>query len=235
LRPALGEHGGIVFVPAGALASVPWNMLPDFRGRPVSVSPSASSWLAASRLAGADERPPPARPPFLVAGPDLAHAAVEVAQIASIYPGCRPLTAELATVGSTLHGLDGAVLAHVAAHGYHDRENFLFSRLELADGPLMAYDIEQLATAPRQVVLSACDVGQALVRPGEEILGFTAALLYIGTATVISSVARVADEAAVRVMTAYHRALAAGARPAVALARAGLTEPYSPFVCFGCG
>ncbi|HUB39521.1 MAG TPA: CHAT domain-containing protein [Streptosporangiaceae bacterium] len=235
LRPALAEHGGIVFVPAGALASIPWNMLPDFRGRPVSVAPSASSWLAAWRLAGADEPPLPGRPPFLVAGPDLAHAAAEVAQIASIYPGCRPLTADQATVGSTLHGLDGAALAHVAAHGYHDRENFLFSRLELADGPLMAYDIQQLAAAPRQVVLSACDVGRVVVRPGEEILGFTAALLYIGTATVVSSVARVADEAAVAVMTAYHRALATGARPAVALARAGLTEPYSPFVCFGCG
>jgi hypothetical protein len=235
LRPALGAHGGVVFVPAGALASIPWNMLPDFRGRPVSVSPSASSWLATWRLAGAGERPLPDRPPVLVAGPDLAHAAVEVAQIASIYPGCRPLTADLATVGSTLHGLDGAALAHVAAHGYHDRENFLFSRLELADGPLMAYDIQQLAAAPRQVVLSACDVGQAVVRPGEEILGFTAALLYIGTATVISSVARVADDAAVRIMTAYHHALAGGAKPAVALARAALTEPYSPFVCFGCG
>jgi hypothetical protein len=235
LRPVLGEHGGVVFVPAGVLASIPWNMLPDFRGRPVTVSPSASSWLAAWRLRCAREQRSPDRPPFLVAGPDLAHAAAEVAQIASIYPGCRPLFAAEATVGSTLNGLDGAALAHVAAHGYHDRENFLFSRLELADGPLMAYDIQQLATAPRQVVLSACDVGRAVVRPGEEILGFTAALLYIGTATVISSVARVADDATARVMTAYHRGLAAGARPAAALANAALIEPRSPFVCFGCG
>jgi CHAT domain-containing protein len=52
---------------------------------------------------------------------------------------------------------------------------------------------------------------------------------------VISSVARVPDAAAVGLMTAYHRALAAGAMPAVALAKAALTEPYSPFVCFGCG
>jgi hypothetical protein len=234
LRPALGEHGGIVFVPAGGLASIPWSMLPDFRGRPVTVSPSASSWLAAWRRGCADEQAPPAGPPLLVAGPNLAHAAGEVAQIASIYPGCHLLTADMATVGSTLHGLDGAALAHVAAHGYHDRENFLFSRLELADGPLMAYDIQQLAAAPRQVVLSACDVGQAVVRPGEEILGFTAALLYIGTATVISSVARVADDASARVMTAYHRALVTGTKPAAALAEATLTEPYSPFVCFGC-
>lgn len=35
-----------------ALAGVPWGMLPGLRGRPVTVCPSASSWLAAWRAAG---------------------------------------------------------------------------------------------------------------------------------------------------------------------------------------
>jgi CHAT domain-containing protein len=134
-----------------------------------------------------------------------------------------------------LHALDGAALAPLAAHGHHDRENVLFSRLDLVDGPLMAYDIQQLTAAPRQVVLSACDVGRTVVRPGEEILGFTAALLYVGTATVISSVTRVADDGAASIMTGYHQALRSGARPAEALATAALAEPVSPFVCFGSG
>ena len=99
----------------------------------------------------------------------------------------------------------------------------------------MAYDIQRLAAAPRHVVLSSCDVGRTVIRPGEEILGFTAALLYIGTASVISSVTRVADASAVNLMIAYHRLLAAGARPAEALAEAALVEPFSPFVCFGGG
>jgi tetratricopeptide (TPR) repeat protein len=232
LRPWLGD-GGVVIVPTGTLASIPWNMLADLRGRPVTVCPSASSWLAASRRAPPGPRG--AAPPLLVAGPDLAHAAGEVTEIAKIYPGCRPLLAEAATVGATLRGLDGTPLAHLAAHGHHDRENFLFSRLDLADGPLMAYDIQQLAAAPRQVILSACDVGRSVVRPGEELLGFSAALLHVGTATVISSVARVADDAAVGIMTGYHRGLAAGARPARALAEAVLSEPFSPFICFGAG
>ncbi len=284
LRSSLGD-GGVVLVPAGALAGIPWSLLPDLRGRPVTVCPSASSWLAAWRcsrpargpvtglqpppeartadalFAGSPSPgspshgspspgslaavslsagppsagPPSAGPPLLVAGPDLAHATPEVTEIAKIYPGSRPLFGEAATVSVALSGLDGAPLAHLAAHGHHDRENFLFSSLDLADGPLMAYDIQQLAAAPRQVVLSSCDVGRAVVRPGEEILGFTAALLYIGTATVISSVTRVPDDAAVGVMTGYHRALAAGARPAEALAGAALAEPLSTFVCFGSG
>jgi hypothetical protein len=233
LRGLLGD-GGAVIVPTGVLASIPWNMLPDLRGRPVTVCPSASSWLAAWR-----RRPPaplpPAGPPLLIAGPDLAHAASEVAAIAKIYPGCRPLAAGAATVSAALRGLDGTSLAHLAAHGHHERENFLFSRLDLADGPLMAYDLQQLAAAPRQVVLSACDVGRSVVRPGEELLGFTAALLYIGAATVISSVARVDDDAAAGIMTGYHRRLAAGARPAQALAEAVGQERVSPFVCFGSG
>ena len=98
----------------------------------------------------------------------------------------------------------------------------------MADGPLMAYDIQRLAAAPRHVVLSSCDVGRTVTRPGEEILGFTAALLYIGTATVISSVTRVADAGAVSLMTAYHRLVAAGARPAEALAEATLHRAVQP-------
>jgi tetratricopeptide (TPR) repeat protein len=234
LRSWLGDDG-VVFVPAGELASIPWSVLPDLRGRPVTVSPSASAWLAAwlSGLAAAERPQAPA--PLLVAGPDLEHAAGEVTDIARSYTGCRPLLAERATVSATLHALDGAPLAHLAAHGHHERENFLFSRLDLADGPLMAYDIQQLASAPRHVVLSSCDVGRTVIRPGEEILGFTAALLYIGTASVISSVTRVADASAVNLMIAYHRLLAAGTRPAKALAEAALVEQFSPFVCFGGG
>ena len=140
-----------------------------------------------------------------------------------------------ATVRAALQALDGAPLAHLAAHGHHDQENFLFSRVDLADGPLMAYDIQQLTAAPRHVVLSSCDVGRTVVRPGEEILGFTAALLYIGTATVTASVTRVGDDDAVGMMTAYHRLLAAGTRPAEALAAATAGDPFSPFVCFGAG
>jgi tetratricopeptide (TPR) repeat protein len=234
MRRLLGD-AGVVIVPTGPLACVPWNMIQDLRGRPVTVCPSASSWLTAWRRRPPSRPVPDAAPPLLIAGPDLAHASAEVTAIAKIYPGSRPLLAESATVSATLLGLDGSPLAHLAAHGHDERENFLFSRLDLADGPLMAYDIQQLTAPPCQVILSACDVGRSVVRPGEELLGFTAALLYIGTTTVIASVARVADDAAVGVMTTYHQRLTAGARPAEALAAAAAAEPVSPFVCFGAG
>jgi tetratricopeptide (TPR) repeat protein len=246
LVPVVGDDG-LVIVPVGALASVPWSMLPTLRGRPVTVSPSASSWLAAwhasarpvspasTAVPGESLAPQPAGAPVLVAGPGLVHAIPEITELAVAYPGSRPLAGAGATVDATLRSLDGASLAHLAVHGHHDHDNVLFSSLDLADGPLMAYDVQRLATAPRQVVLSACDVGRSVVRPGDEVLGFTAALLHIGTATVISSVTRVADEITPGIMTAYHRALRDGSRPAEALAAACAREPLSPFVCFGAG
>ena len=106
LRGALGD-GGIVFVPAGPLAGIPWGLLPDLRGRPVTVCPSASSWLAAWRKGQATTDPAPNRPPLLLAGPDLEYAAREVTEIARSYraaarcsrsrprwaPRCGPWTA----------------------------------------------------------------------------------------------------------------------------------------------
>jgi CHAT domain-containing protein len=237
VAPLLASVGDdrLVLAPPGVLAGIPWGLLPGLRGRPVTVCPSASSWLAAWRRAQTSPASLPGATPLLVAGPNLVHAPQEVHEIAKIYPGCQPLTAEKATVEATLRGLDGAWLAHLAAHGYQEPENVLFSKLELADGPLIAYDIQRLAVAPRQVILSACDVGRAIVRPGEEVLGFTAALLHLGTTNVIASVTRVADDISSSLMTAYHYALKADTRPAEALASATEAEPLNPFVCFGAG
>jgi tetratricopeptide (TPR) repeat protein len=231
LEPLMGLVGDldVVLVPTGALSAVPWGLLPGLRGRPVTVTPSPSAWLA-SKLGE-----PPVSRPLLVAGPGLEHASAEVVALAEIYPEALVLQGEDATVEATLKALDGSTSVHLAAHGHHEQENVLFSRLDLVDGPLMAYDIHQLGAAPEHVVLSACDVGQTVVRTGDEILGFTAALLYSGCKTVVSSVARVDDHAAASAMVTYHRALTQCYAPARALADASLTEPLVPLVCFGRG
>jgi tetratricopeptide (TPR) repeat protein len=234
LRAELGDRPAVLV----SVAAVPWGLLPDLRGRPVTTVPSASSWLAARRSRQRWLRRPAgatARPAVLVAGPNLAHAEAEVAAIGGIRPSSTTLVAGRATVEATLRALDGAPVAHLATHGQHQRENVLFSRLELVDGPLMAHDLQGLASPPGHVVLSACEVGQAVVRPGEEALGFSLALLHAGTPTVVASLSRVVDEAAVGLMTAYHRGLVGGAEPAQALAAAGRDGPPLPFVCLGAG
>jgi CHAT domain-containing protein len=136
--------------------------------------------------------------------------------------------------------LDGAGLAHVAAHGAFRVDNPLFSSLQLADGPLTVYDLEGLARAPRTLVLSACDSGLSGVRPGDELMGLAGALFALGTGSLVASVIPVPDAATRELMVAFHQRLQAGLPVAAALAGAqvavGRDVPVAAsFVCFGAG
>jgi tetratricopeptide (TPR) repeat protein len=227
ILPIVGDRD-LVVVPTGGMLTAPWSVLPGCAGRPVTVAASATSWLAAGT------RPASTGPVALVAGPGNDRAETEVRRIAELYPGAVVLTAAAATAGATAAAVDGVRLAHVAAHGRHQAENALFSALELVDGPLMGYDLQQLKAPPQVAVLSTCDLGLSDVRPGDESIGMTTALIAAGTVTVIASVTRVADDVAMRVMTALHRELVRGTGPAAALAAAAGTE-LTGFVCFGAG
>jgi CHAT domain-containing protein len=125
-----------------------------------------------------------------------------------------------------------ARIAHVAAHGVHQVENPLFSSLRLADGPLFAHELDQTARTPDHVVLSACELGLATIRPGDEALGLASVLVRLGTRSVLAGVARVGDELAEQTMADYHARLAGGADSAAALADA-VAGRRVPFVCFG--
>lgn len=229
---ALIGDGPVLVVPTFALGAVPWTLLPGLRGRPLSVAPSATSWLAARA------RPAVTGPPVFAVGPGVPRGGTEVAAAAQTWPTPTVLTGAAATGSAVLAAAARSRLLHVAAHGVHEVDNPLFSSLQLADGPLFGYDLPRAAALPTHVVLSACDLGLAEVRPGDEALGMTSALLVGGVASVVAGVARVGDEVAAAAMVAYHRCLATGRSPAVALATAlaGLDEATpAPLVCFGAG
>ncbi len=97
----------------------------------------------------------------LVAGPDLGTGGAEVPVLAAAYPAATVLGGGTATAEDVLAALDGAWLAHVAAHGTFRADNPLFSALRLDDGPLIVHDLERLRRAPYRLVLSACDSGVA--------------------------------------------------------------------------
>ncbi|MFG2054530.1 CHAT domain-containing protein [Micromonospora sp. NPDC048930] len=241
--PLVGDRE-LVVVPTGLLLTTPWHALPACASRPVTAAPSVAVWLAARRRRPAGH--PTGRPPTgpsaaqpeavtVVAGPGIHRGEAEARAVASLHPGAAVLTGPDATPAATLAAIAGARLAHVAAHGQHQTENALFSTLELAGGPLLGYDVQALPVAPRTVVLSCCDLGLTDVRHGDEALGMPTALLAAGTATVVASVCRVADEAAMEIMVAYHRAVVAGRPPAAALAQAVRADQPPGFVCFGAG
>jgi tetratricopeptide (TPR) repeat protein len=217
----------VVIVPHSRLAWIPWPLLPPLRGRPVTVSPSAEAWWRAV------QKPATSGPALIAAGPRLARADDEVKAIAELYPDAQLVPAGQSDPEAVLRGLDGASVAHLAAHGHHEPDNVLFSRLDFGLGPLNAYELLGLEQPPGHVVLSSCDLGRSTVEVGNETLGFTAALLHAGTSTVVSSLAKVPDEMAAEMMVEYHRRCAAGANPAEALAVVGEQYPWHPFVAFG--
>ncbi|XVS64933.1 CHAT domain-containing protein [Actinosynnema sp. CA-299493] len=224
--PLGGLIGGreLVVVPTGDLYAVPWNTLPSLHGRPIVVAPSATAWLNATSARTSATRV------VLVAGPNLPEVVGEVSGLRGTYPDAVMAEA----VSDVLAALDGARLAHIAAHGEHVADNALFSRLELADGPLFAHEAARLRTAPEQVVLAACSLALSHIRPGDEALGFAGALLASGSRTVVAAVNQVGDRAAAMTMGAFHKLLADGKPVSHALAEAIAADPLRrPFVCFG--
>jgi len=240
LTDILGDRP-LVVVPTGPLRSTPWSLLPGCRDRPVTVAPSAAIWLRAARRPR--ERSGDGRV-VLVCGPGLGGAAAEIDELATSYPRAVRLDGPRASVEATLAALDGADVAHVAAHGRLRRDNPLFSALELADGPLTVYDLERLSDAPRLVLLPACQSGVGSELAGDEVMGLTAALFALGARTAVATVVPVPDEATRPLMVAMHDGLRAGLPAAFALARAQAgSDPDDPialataggFVCYGAG
>ena len=197
----LGD-GPVVVVPAGQMGPVPWTLMPSLRDRPVSVAPSAFTWLRAHR-----RQPPVQRRVALVAGPRLATGGAEVAQLRDRYPDSVLLGRGSATAGDVLRALDGAWLAHIAAHGTFRADNPLFSSIQLDDGPLTVHDFERLGQAPYRMILSSCDSGVAAPVGADELLGLVSSLVPLGAAGIVASIVPVNDRAAVPVMLALHDAL----------------------------
>ena len=207
----LGD-GPVIVIPPGRLQAVPWTLMPSLHDRPVTVAPSALTWARARH-----KRPPADRRVALVVGPGLVTDGAEVAQLHSQYPESVMLGHGSATAEHVLGALDGAWLAHIAAHGTFRADNPMFSSLRLDDGPLTVHDFERLARAPYWLVLSSCDSGVAAPVGADELLGLVSSLVPLGATGIVASVVPVNDEAAVPVMLALHDALQGGATMADAL------------------
>ncbi|GAA3794980.1 hypothetical protein GCM10022226_12860 [Sphaerisporangium flaviroseum] len=234
-----------VIVPSGALHTLPWPVLPPFRGRPLCVASSAGTWLAAaSRLPGHLSHGDGGAAVAAVAGPGLHHAEAEAAMVVRAYreaphrprqDPARAVTAARvgANTGDVLEALGHAEVLHVAAHGYFCARSPLLSSVALDDGPLMAYDLLGLPRSPWLVVLSACDGGMAHAPVDGAPLGLAGAFLEQGTACVIAGLVPVRDDEALTLMTLFHALLISGHTPAEALATAGEKTGVLGFACFG--
>ncbi|CAL9652221.1 CHAT domain-containing protein [Streptomyces sp. enrichment culture] len=138
--------------------------------------------------------------------------------------GPTVLEGDKARVPTVLRELDGAALAHIAAHGTFRADSPLFSSLRMADGPLIVHDFERLDRSPYRIILPCCDTARFASVGADELLGLVTALLPLGTAGVVACTAPVSDAAVVPLMLALHKGLDAGLSLAEALrdARASL-------------
>lgn len=199
-------------------------MLPTLATRAVTVAPSVTRWC----------RPPPARPVEQVGvlvGPGLRRVEEESAGVADAWraPGTTVAVTPVATSRDVAEAFARPGIVHVAAHGTHEEQNPMFSSLRMADGPVFVHEIPRAAAT--HAVLSACDVGQSRVYPGDEPLGLTAALLALGVGSVVAAVSPLPDDVAADALARYHRALAGGEAAAEALARVRTEVPGSEVLC----
>ncbi len=215
--PGAAEAGGVVVAPTESLHAVPWSCLPGLAGAPVHLVRSGASWLAARSHRA--HRPPKSvdQPEVFVTGPGVRpveRALEHRARAPAVAFGAE------ATVARTLELLDGAGVAHVAAHGSFRADNPLLSSLRLHDGDLTVYDLEGLGQPPQLVVLAACHSAAAQVLPGNQLLGVAHALLGMGTAGVVATTLPTPDAETAVLMDALHTHLAAGLDAGAALLRA---------------
>ena len=226
----LGDRSSVLSPPP-SLQATPWGCLPSLAHRSFVVTASASTWLSPGVTAMTG-------PPTLVAGPNLQLADAEVDLVASIHPTAARFHSDTSNCAGVLARLEGSSLAHIASHGSFTADHPMLSGLELADGRLTAYDIERLAQPPSLFVISACHGGLSAAKPGEELMGFTSALIGLGVSNVIASGVPVPDdERTLSFIEVLHRHLAAGAPPpeALAAARASCDDwlVAGAYTCFG--
>jgi CHAT domain-containing protein len=155
----------------------------------------------------------------LARGPGLASDGAEIPMVAKMYDDVTVLDGGAATAEKVLYALDGAWLAHIAAHGTFRADSPLFSALHMHDGPLTVYDFEQLRRAPYRLILSSCDSGVLAPTGANELLGLVSSLLPLGTAGIVAAVVPLNDQAVVPLMVDLHRHLRAGQTLAEAVYR----------------
>jgi CHAT domain-containing protein len=195
-----------VIAPHAELHYLPFAALLGREGRflvqryEVAVTPSASVWLTlGERSTGRAATGILAFAPR----PDVLPASrQEVAAIARL-AGAAVLTGGAATESAFRREAGSRRVLHLATYGVLNKQNPLFSFVELApggdqDGRLEVHEVFGLHVAADLVVLSACQTGLgsgalADVPPGDDWVGLTRAFLHAGAKYVVATLWPVDD------------------------------------------
>jgi len=193
----------------------------------VMVTPSASVWLALGAR-------PPRRSSSGVLGlaprPDALPASrAEMAAVGGLR-GATLVVGSRATEALLRREAPGRRVIHLATYGVLNKQNPLFSYVELASsgadgGALEVHEVFGLDLSADLVVLSACQTGLASgalgdVPAGDDWIGLSQAFLTAGAARVIATLWPVQDQASATLMERFYREYRVGSDPGRALAAA---------------
>ncbi|WP_162233040.1 CHAT domain-containing protein [Nostocoides japonicum] len=229
VRPWGSSERGLVVVCSGALAVLPWSGLPSLADRPLTVARSTTAYVRGSM------RSAPVSRVDVAVGPGIPHPDAEAAAVREAWASHRARVHDEQTAEGLLASFGSAEVVHVAAHGHHEAMSPLFSTLDLHGGPLFAHELQPAGVRSSHVFLSACELGAATLRPGDEPLGFTSALLALGARSVVAATTPVPHEVATAVATRCHELVAAGypVGEALAVAVASSDRLAMAFSAFG--
>jgi CHAT domain-containing protein len=225
----IAPHAELHYLPFAALLASPSGpdayLVQRYR---LSFTPSASVWLRLHARAQSPVSGVLALAPRVEALPGSAE---EVAAIGRLFGSrARVLVGDQASKRALREAAPGQSVIHLATYGVLNKDNPLFSFVELTpqggdDGRLEVHEVFGLQLRARLVVLSACQTALgagalADVPPGDDWVGLVQAFLFAGASNVMATLWPVQDRATADLMTRFYSALAAGRPEAEALAEA---------------
>lgn len=223
-RLVLAPHAELHYLPFAALLDSAKQFL--IQRYEVTTTPSASVWLALS------DRPQRAGEGVLALAPrpDELPASRREAIAIERFTDARVLIGSTATESAFRRDAPGRRVLHLATYGILNKNNPLFSFVQLEagdgqDGRLEVHEVFGLGLSADLVVLSACQTGLGSgalsdVPAGDDWVGLARAFLHAGAGNVVATLWPVDDWATAALMERFYERYSAGAEPVRALAAA---------------
>jgi hypothetical protein len=205
----------LIWLPTGALGLLPLGLAADPQSDrrlsdayEIVYAPSLNALaIAQGRIA----TPMPAPTALVVgdAGSGLPYAAVEEAVVGAHFPGASTVLGDTSSQ-AVLAALPDKTYWHFATHGSFDWNDARNSALLLSNGQLTVNDLIDaseggLLSAPRLVVLSACETGlYDIGHNSEEFTGLPLAFMSLGAAGVLSTLWPVVDDATMLLVAKFY-------------------------------
>jgi CHAT domain-containing protein/tetratricopeptide (TPR) repeat protein len=210
LADAIRGADQVIIVPYGLahklpFAALPFDDAPLIEHCPISYLPSASTLQFLHRAPKSYQ----AGAAIIVGNPrgNLFYAEQEALSVAALL-ATQALTRGEATRQALAGRLDKASLVHLATHSKAVAEAPLESVIELANGEqLTLYEMMGLRLRSDLVILSACETGVGPNTGGDEVFGFSRALLATGARSAIVTLWKISDVSTRILMERFYQVL----------------------------